>query len=117
MRCQYVLWSKRKHALKPCGKPAKASPYGDLCAEHLAFVKDSTEGPFTRSRKVHPSNYDWLSRARAAYGIKPYSHIELPSDAGKPIGPLSPEQKADIEAWNARRLTQIHADIKAGYWR
>ena len=117
MRCQYVLWSRRKHALKPCGKPAKASPYGFLCTEHLAFVKDSTKGPFTRSRKHHPFGFNWLTKARAAYGLKSRYCLELPSDAGKPTGLLSPAQKADIEAWNTRRLAQIHADIKVLYDR
>jgi hypothetical protein len=70
-----------------------------LCAEHAEFVMDSTRGPFTASKKAHPAGFNWLSKARTAYGIKPFS-MGKPSDAGKPAH--NPCTAAESAAWIAK---------------
>ena len=98
--CGYLVWSKRKHILKRCGKTVSDR---NLCAEHLLFVKDATEGPFTRSRKRHPSDVNQTALMKQLYRSHP---SKLPSDAGKTVT-LTKAQRKDIEKWNTRRLCEI----------
>jgi hypothetical protein len=82
MGCKYKLWSKKKHALRSCGKAGTGDPC--LCVEHSLFVYDNTHGPFTKSRAKHPESFDWLAKAKQVYGIKPHTFASMgkPSDAG-----------------------------------
>ena len=102
--CMYQIWDREAGAMRECGAEAGER---SLCPEHLEFVKDSTEGPFTKSKKAHPAGYDWNAKARAAYGIKGLTLAGMgkPSDAGKKPAPFDP---SDIAAWNARRVASLY---------
>jgi hypothetical protein len=92
--CRYEIY--QNGAVSACDMPADDS---GLCPEHLAFVTDNTQGPFTASRKAHPAGYNWLLKARNAYGV--VSPNMKPSDAGKQPSPFDPR---DIAAWDARAI-------------
>ena len=103
--CKYQHWSKTKKALVPCGR--KVMPGTWLCPFHHAFVKDSTEGPFTKSKRPHPADrsaVQWVHLAWRAWS-KPIRW--LPESAGKPDGLKKGERIPEVEAWNSRRLEQI----------
>ena len=100
--CHYQVWDRQTGALESCGADVTETG-ANLCAEHAAFVKDAT-GSFSKSRKPHPAGYDWLAKARAAYGV--VSPNMRPSDAGKPPAPFDP---SDIAAWNARRCAELYS--------
>ena len=96
--CHYSIFNRDTGEMELCGAPALNTSPADLCEEHFAFVKDCTVGPFTKSKKAHPAGYDWLSKARAAYGVARPSM--KPSDAGKPAhNPCTPAESA---AWALR---------------
>jgi hypothetical protein len=80
--CSYEHWSRAKHAMVHCGR--KEDRLGSaLCAFHQEWVKDCT-GTWSKRRGGHPEGYDWLKKARMAYGCKGSALLHmLPSDAGK----------------------------------
>jgi hypothetical protein len=94
--CYYQLWNREEKKLESCG--IETDGESPLCAEHALFVKDSTEGPFTASKKAHPAYFNWAKKARAAYGV--VSPNMKPSDAGKPAH--NPEERETVISWKPR---------------
>jgi hypothetical protein len=103
-RCIFEHWNREAGAIEPCGKFA---PVDSLCPEHNEFVKDAT-GMFSQSKKAHPADFNWIAKARVAYGIKGMTLASMgkPSDAGKKPAPFNP---ADIAEWNMRRVAELYA--------
>ncbi len=74
--CDYQIFNRETGQLEPCGEKAHTTlemyigscqRKVPLCKEHHAFVMDSTTGPFTKSKKRHPSDYNWLAMACKVY--------------------------------------------------
>ena len=66
--CKYEIFNREAGILEPCMNDADDT---DLCPEHATFVKDNTTGPYSKSKKPHPANYDWLRKAKQIYLHKP----------------------------------------------
>lgn len=67
MACQYEHFNRETGEMEECGSEVVYPE--NLCAFHLAFHKDAT-GTFSKSKKSHPADWNWLTKARQAYGCK-----------------------------------------------
>lgn len=99
MSCEYEHWNRETGTMETCDADTagKRMHYIDcvgreyeLCAFHLAFV-DYAKGTFSKRKKEsHPADWNWLKKARQAYGIKacnlgsafPYG---IPASAGPAV--------------------------------
>jgi len=92
--CDYQEYDRETGALVECGEPAeltgptmydRGGRASHLCADHAAFVKDSTEGPFTKSKRRKPVELTVAESVHAmqrAYGFARSNNLGMPEDAG-----------------------------------
>lgn len=81
--CVFEQWSAKQGTMVKCGRKAVES-VGDkgVCADHFTWHTDCTGTWSKRKGGRHPSTYNWLKKAKAAYGVKAGWPLPLPSDRG-----------------------------------